>query len=62
MEQLISENYLQFGALGLLGSYLLLFVYSFTGNKTALKSATRQYGLIILVIALTPFIITSLKT
>lgn len=62
MAEIISNNYILFSLLGLLGVYLLLYLSGLTGNKEILRVAWLWYvGLVILLLT-TPFILSALSS
>lgn len=61
MSEFISNNYILFSLLGLLGVYLLLYISGLTGNKELFRVAWLQYIFVIILVLSTPFILSSLS-
>ncbi len=62
MTEIISNNYILFSLLGLLGVYLLLYISGLTGNKELFRVAWLQYIVVIILVLSTPFILSALSS
>lgn len=62
LAEFLSKNYVAAGLLALVGVFVLLVVHGLTGSRKVIKTATKQYLFIAVMVLLTPLLLWMLTT